>query len=126
MNAGTRTIRTSVASASTAKVKPSPNIRMNDTCAAISAANEIDMISAAAVITRPVRAIPKTTLSSLLARVRTQPDEVGVATPALDVVGVATPALDVVGFATPALDVVGVATPEASQNSRMRETRNTS
>ena len=87
MNAGTSTIRTSVASTSTASVSPSPNIRMNDTCAAISAANEIDITSAAAVITRPVRASPSATLSSLSARRRAR---------------------------------------SASQNSRMRETRNTS
>ena len=54
MNAGTRTRRTRVASTSTARVRPTPNIRMNDTLAAISAAKEIAMISAAAVITRPV------------------------------------------------------------------------
>ena len=53
MNAGTSTIRTSVASVRIASVRPSPNIRMNDTCAAISAANEIDITSAAAVTTRP-------------------------------------------------------------------------
>ncbi len=47
-------MRTSVASTSTASVRPRPNIRMNDTLAAISAANEIDMISAAAVMMRPV------------------------------------------------------------------------
>lgn len=35
---------------------------MNDTCAAISAANEIDITSAAAVITRAVRATPNETL----------------------------------------------------------------
>ncbi len=52
MKAGTSTIRTRVASTSTASVRPTPNIRMNDTCAAISAANEIDITSAAAVITR--------------------------------------------------------------------------
>ena len=63
MNAGTSTIRTSVASTSTASVKPSPNIRMNDTSAAISAANEIDITSAAAVMTRPVRARPSATLT---------------------------------------------------------------
>ena len=40
---------------------------MNDTCAAISAANEIDISSAAAVTTRPVRAKPSATLSSLSA-----------------------------------------------------------
>jgi hypothetical protein len=39
MNAGTRTIRTRVASTRIATVKPTPNIRMNDTCAAVSAAN---------------------------------------------------------------------------------------
>ena len=54
MNAGTRIMRTSVASPTMANVKPRPNIRMNDTWAAIIAANEIDMINAAAVITRPV------------------------------------------------------------------------
>ena len=86
MNAGTKTIRTNVASASTASVRPTPNIRMNDTWAAMSAANEIDMISAAAVTTRPVRATPKATLSSLSAPVRR----------------------------------------DASQNSRIRDTRNTS
>ena len=67
MNAGSSTIRTSVASTSTASVSPRPNIRMKDTCAAISAANEIDITSAAAVTTRPVRATPSATLSSLSA-----------------------------------------------------------
>ena len=43
---------------------------MNETCAAMSAANEIDIRSAAAVTTRPVRASPSATLSSLSARVR--------------------------------------------------------
>ena len=70
MNAGTSSIRTSVASTSTASVRPTPNIRMNDTCAAINAANEIDITSAAAVTTRPVRARPSATLSSLSALVR--------------------------------------------------------
>jgi hypothetical protein len=68
MNAGT-SMRTSVASTSTAGVSPRPNIRMNDTCAAVNAANEIDMISAAAVMTRPVCASPGATLSSLSTRV---------------------------------------------------------
>ena len=62
-------MRTSVASTSTASVRPTPNIRMNDTCAAISAANEIDITSAAAVTTRPVRARPSATLPSLSALV---------------------------------------------------------
>ena len=86
MNAGTRMRRTRVASASTARVRPRPNIRMNDTWAAISAAKEIAMINAAAVITRPVCATPSATLSSLSAAV----------------------------------------CPDASQNSRMRDTRKTS
>ena len=68
MNAGTSTIRTRVASTSTASVSPTPNIRMNDTCAAISAANEIDITSAAAVTTRPVRARPSATLRRCRAR----------------------------------------------------------
>jgi hypothetical protein len=38
VNAGTRIIRTRVASTRIARVSPTPNIRMNDTCAAISAA----------------------------------------------------------------------------------------
>ena len=63
-------MRTSVASPTMANVKPRPNIRMNDTWAAIIAANEIDMINAAAVITRPVWATPSATLSSLSAGVR--------------------------------------------------------
>ncbi len=54
MKAGTSTVRTRVASTRTAMVSPRPNIRMNDTSAAISAPNDIDMTSAAAVITRPV------------------------------------------------------------------------
>jgi hypothetical protein len=70
MNAGSSAIRTRVASASTASVRPSPKIRMNDTWAAISAAKAIAMINAAAVTTRPVRASPSATLSSLSARVR--------------------------------------------------------
>ncbi len=63
-------MRTTVASTTTARVNPTPNMRMNDTCAAIKAANEIDITSAAAVTTRPVRATPSATLSSLSARVR--------------------------------------------------------
>ncbi len=59
MNAGTSSIRTRVASTSTANVSPRPNIRMFDTCAAINAANDIDISNAAAVITRPVWATPK-------------------------------------------------------------------
>src|SRR6478736_3525714 len=86
MNAGSRTIRTKVASTRIASVRPRPNSRMNETCAAISAANEMDMTTAAAVTTRPVRAMPNATLSSLSTRVRT----------------------------------------DRSQNSRIRETRNTS
>ena len=86
MNAGTSTIRTSVASTRTASVRPRPNNRMTDTWAAINAAKEIDMMSAAAVMIRPVWAMPRATLSSLSARVL----------------------------------------PDASQNSRIRETRNTS
>ena len=96
MNAGTSTIRTKVASASTASVRPRPNIRMNDTCAAISAANDIDITSAAAVITRPVRANPSATLSSLAAR------------------------------AAAGVGVAGRPAPDASQYSRILETRNTS
>jgi len=69
MNAGTSSIRTRVASASTASVSPTPNIRKNDTSVALSAAKEIDMISAAAEITRPVPASPSATLSSLSAGV---------------------------------------------------------
>jgi hypothetical protein len=69
MKAGSISVRTSVASASTARVNPTPNILMNDTCAVINAANEIDMTKAAAVTTRPVRASPKATLSSLSAGV---------------------------------------------------------
>ena len=65
MKAGTNTIRTRVASARTASVSPRPNIRITEVLAAINAANEIDMISAAAVITRPVWAIPSATASSL-------------------------------------------------------------
>ena len=42
---------------------------MNATSAAMSAANEIDISSAAAVTTRPVLARPSATLSSLSARV---------------------------------------------------------
>ena len=54
MNAGTSTVRTRVASTRMARVRPRPNIRMNDTWAAVSAANEIDITRAAAVMTRPV------------------------------------------------------------------------
>ena len=65
MKAGTSTVRTRVASTRTAMVSPRPNIRMNDTSAAISAPNDIDITRAAAVITRPVWASPSATLSSL-------------------------------------------------------------
>ena len=54
MNAGTRTTRIKVASTSIASGRPNPNSRINATWAAIRAANEIAMINAAAVITRPV------------------------------------------------------------------------
>ena len=47
-------MRTSVASTRIASVRPMPNIFMTVTCAAINAANEIDMMSAAAVMIRPV------------------------------------------------------------------------
>ena len=70
MEAGSSTIRTSVASTRTASVRPSPSIRMNCTWAPNRAANDIDITSAAAVITRPVRANPSATLLSLSARVR--------------------------------------------------------
>ena len=70
MNAGTSSIRTRVASISTATVSPRPNIRIMHTRAAINAANDIDISSAAAVITRPVCATPSATLSSLAAGVR--------------------------------------------------------
>ena len=70
MNAGTSTVRTRVASTTTASVRPNPNIRIKDTCAAIRPANEIDMTMAAAVTTRPVWARPSATLSSLSAPVR--------------------------------------------------------
>ena len=73
MNAGISAIRIKVASASTANVRPSPNIRMKETSAAMSAANEIDMTTAAAVTTRPVRAIPRATLSSLRSRAEPPP-----------------------------------------------------
>jgi Zn-dependent alcohol dehydrogenase len=86
INAGTSTVLIMVASTRMASVRPTPNIRMNDTWAAANAANEIDMTSAAAVMTRPVRARPSATLSSLAAGVRS----------------------------------------DASQYSRMRDTRNTS
>ena len=69
MKAGSSTIRTSVASTSTASVRPSPSIRMNCTWAPNRAANDIDITRAAAVITRPVRANPSATLLSLSARV---------------------------------------------------------
>ena len=75
-----------MASTRIASVSPVPNKRITATWAAINAANEIAMISAAAVITRPVWAKPRATLSSLSA--------------------------DVFAY--------------ASQNSRIREIRNTS
>lgn len=75
MNAGTSTIRTRVASINTASVSPSPNIRMNDTLAAMSAAKEIDITSAAAVTTRPVRASPSATLSPTSADVRSDANQ---------------------------------------------------
>ena len=60
-------MRTRVASAKTASVSPTPNIRKKDTCAPDSAAKEMAMMSAAAVITRAVPASPSATLSSLSA-----------------------------------------------------------
>nr|CRL82552.1 hypothetical protein CPGR_05774 [Mycolicibacter nonchromogenicus] len=68
MKAGTRTIRTRVASASTASVSPSPSIRMKEMCAGISAAKEIDITRAAAVTTRPMPARPRVVLVSMAAR----------------------------------------------------------
>ena len=68
MKTGTSTIRTSVASASTARVRPRPSIRMNDTWAGINAANEIDITNAAVVTTRPMPAMPKAMLSSVAVR----------------------------------------------------------
>lgn len=65
MNAATSAMRTSVASTTTATDSPNPNSRIKDTRAAISAAKEIVMISAAAVMTRPVWATPSATLRSL-------------------------------------------------------------
>jgi hypothetical protein len=73
MNAGTRTIRTRVASTSTASVNPTPSIRMNDTWAGINAAKEIDITSAAVVTTRPMPAMPCAVLSSLAARATAAP-----------------------------------------------------
>lgn len=70
--AGTSTVRIRVASISTAKVSPSPNILMNGTSEAASAANEIDMSNAAAVITLPVRATLSATPSSLARAVRSE------------------------------------------------------
>ena len=60
---------------STARVRPTPNIRMIDTFAAVKATNEIDITSAAAVTTRPVRARPSATLSSLSAGVLREPNQ---------------------------------------------------
>ncbi|MGY4653899.1 hypothetical protein ACVWWN_007695 [Mycobacterium sp. URHB0021] len=65
MNAGTSTIRTSVAATRTTSASPSPNIRMNETWAAVYAAKDIDMMSAAAVMIRPVWPMPCATVSSL-------------------------------------------------------------
>ena len=76
MKAGTRAIRTNVASTSTASVRPRPSIRMNDTCAGISAANEIDITNAAVVTTRPMPAMPCATLSSLAARATAAPGSI--------------------------------------------------
>ena len=70
MKAGTNTMRTTVASTITASVRPTPNIRMNETSAEVRAANEIDINRAAAVMIRPVRATPKAMLSSLSTSVR--------------------------------------------------------
>ena len=67
MNAGTSSIRTNVASIKTASANPSPSIRMNVTWATINAPKEIAISNAAAVMTRPVRATPSATLSSLAA-----------------------------------------------------------
>ena len=69
MKAGINNIRTSVASTSTASGTPTPKIRMTDTSAATSEANVTAISNAAAVTTRPVRAKPNATLSSLSARV---------------------------------------------------------
>src|SRR6266511_18370 len=57
-NAGPITMRTRVASASTAMVRASPSILINTKSAAMNAPNTETMISAALVITRAVRASP--------------------------------------------------------------------
>ena len=68
MNDGTSSIRIRVASISTASVSPTPNIRMNDTSDAAIPANTMLISSAAAVMTRPVLAIPSATALSFAAR----------------------------------------------------------
>lgn len=68
MKAGTRAIRTNVASTIAASVKPTPDIGLKDTWAGIKAANEIDISTAAVVTTRPMPAMPGAVLSSLVAR----------------------------------------------------------
>jgi hypothetical protein len=67
--AGNNTVRMTIASTKTARVSPTPAMRIIDTCDAIKAANEIAMINAAAVTMRAVLARPSATASSLAARV---------------------------------------------------------
>ena len=65
MTAGTNTIRTSVASTTTASARPTPIILMKATWPLLSAANTITINSAAAVMTRPAPAMPSATASAL-------------------------------------------------------------
>ena len=61
MTAGTRTIRTSVASSRIAAASPTPNSFRNTSGAARKARKTTTMIAAAAVITRAVFASPSAT-----------------------------------------------------------------
>src|SRR5262249_8484939 len=65
MRAGTRTIRTTVASISTATASPRPNSLFEFSGASRLDAKTVTMVAAAAVITRAVRASPRVTASSV-------------------------------------------------------------
>ena len=70
MRAGSSSMRTTVASTSTAIARPRPSILTMATWEQSSAAKEMVISNAAAVTTRPVRAKPSATLSSLSWAVR--------------------------------------------------------
>ncbi len=70
MVAGTSTMRTTVASMSTAVARPRPNILIMGSSPSTKAANTLIMMSAAEVMTRAVAEMPSITASVLSRRCR--------------------------------------------------------